>query len=174
VIRVSDNFRRALGIRNPRPTGTTSYTKPSAPPKVRPAVTKAARQTNAVIEAAERQRRLYERYVQNRAYRFGKVKGSSLPVRKFLATLHRIEPETEYIPDLDCDVDLSDIARQCKLGPDCGLTPYELFLVYEEARDFVGRLAKRAKVKLPFSGDDWFEITPPTALDDLKKVLGLH
>ncbi len=178
MTRTSDVFSRAIRFRTPTNTGHFKRPKPSvhySQPTERPkADTKQQRARDAIIEAAEKQRRLYERYRRLHTARLQRVQSEHEPARRFLRAIVRVAPALEYTGKRECDADLAELARRFGLCDDCGIAEYDRFAIYEEALDHLSLAAKHKGLKDWSKDDEWFHISPPTALDELKMQLGLR
>lgn len=123
------------------------------------------------LEAIERERRLWKRYLANRQSRLDKLASEVPGVAKFLKALARIEPKATATAYRDIDFDLAELARRHAVAD----VPrdYDRFTVYEEAYLLVQRVARRQRKFTEPDEAEFFTQSSLTTLDELKQELRL-
>lgn len=163
------SFEKAMGIKTPiKPGLSFTRPKPSAP-KPRP-----IQQNDKLIEAAERQRKLWERYKELHNKRLARISNEYPQARRYLRTLANLERDAECIGYWDCDVDISGLAQDLNLA--AIREPYDRFVLVEETVAWIWELAKKRKMKR----EEYEALCPlfgrpdNTSIDELKSYLALN
>jgi len=138
----SDWFSRLWSTKNdPR-----KYPKKPTARSTLPDTTREDRQRNAIIDAAERRRRQWQKYIAARKHRLEELAKDYPAVGKYRATLKSLvkDPEVEWTGPRDINVDLSELCTDLGLGQI--ERDYDRYLILEITRDAVTAIGKRCGV----------------------------
>lgn len=144
-----------------------------------PDATKEDRLRNAIIDAAERRRRQWQRYIAARKHRLDELAKTHPGVARYRATLKSLirDPEVEWTGPRDCNVDLAALCEELALGT----IPreYDRYLLLEITRDAITAIGKRCGVEVERLVDDREPLPTPEAhtaneVDRVKTVLRLR
>jgi len=125
------------------------------------------------IDANERDRRAWRRYSEHRDFQYSQLKKSNPAVGRLESWLRRVrETGVEAYSRRDCDVDLVHGVK--KLGLERTLGFREAWLVYEQVAEWLATIAReQGTYQFDDSGPFFEEAPEPTALDEVRAVLGV-
>lgn len=126
-----------------------------------------------VIAAKDERNRLFKMHLARRAERLSHIRATYPNVRRYLAALERIEPDTTPIGWRDVDQDVAALAARLKIRE----TLTELsdrFLVYEETMNWVERIEKREDAYRPDHPDVMGEGEEDNTREQMRKELGIR